>query len=320
MNAERVCVLQCVGSGACGFAAWALWDGRGSESAAGRAGLFALVAWGGALALAALAALCGAIRGSAAMLAAAFALLALTGVAEAAAVWWGAAHRPQLERALRDNLEHTVRREYGLVHSRTQLLDVIQQGVSIGIAEPKITSQQSERNGEPWFSSAGMLRRGRSARLAALGVGARRDRRAGRGRARVGRAGPVGGRAGRLLLRAGVVLHAGGRSVRGGAARGDGRRRRERAARRGLRRAGAGGAGAVGTRAAGAGRGAAGGARAGTAAGAGAVAARPPAPLLQSLGTQWNEADVERSSRSFRDLLIIISTKNSARGYAVPDD
>ncbi|CAB3254212.1 unnamed protein product [Arctia plantaginis] len=128
-------IFLCVGSGVCGFAAWALWDGRGSESAAGRAGLCALAAWGGALALGALAALCGSMRDSAAMLAAAFALLALTGVAEAAAVWWGAAHRPQLERALRDSLEHTVRREYGLVNSRTQLLDVIQQGLECCGAE-----------------------------------------------------------------------------------------------------------------------------------------------------------------------------------------
>ncbi|XP_075975489.1 leukocyte antigen CD37-like [Anticarsia gemmatalis] len=128
-------IFLCVGSGACGFAAWALWDGRGSESAAGRAGLCALAAWGGALALGALAALAGSLRGSAALLAAAFALLALTAVAEAAAVWWGAAHRPQLQRALRDSLDHTVRHEYGVVHSRTQLLDVIQHGLECCGAE-----------------------------------------------------------------------------------------------------------------------------------------------------------------------------------------
>lgn len=124
-------VLQCVGSTACGFAGWALWDGRGNESAAARAGLLALAAWGGALALGALAALCGAARSSAPLLAAAFSLLALTAVAEAAAAWWGAAHRPQLRRALLDALDHTVRHEYGVLHTRTQLLDVIQQGVSL---------------------------------------------------------------------------------------------------------------------------------------------------------------------------------------------
>lgn len=122
-------LLQCVGSTACGFAGWALWDGRGNESAAARAGLLALAAWGGALALGALAALCGAARGSAPLLAAAFSLLALTAVGEAAAAWWGAAHGPQLRRALLDALDHTVRHEYGVLHTRTQLLDVIQQGV-----------------------------------------------------------------------------------------------------------------------------------------------------------------------------------------------
>uniref|UniRef100_A0A2H1WU41 SFRICE_034173 n=1 Tax=Spodoptera frugiperda TaxID=7108 RepID=A0A2H1WU41_SPOFR len=120
--------LQCVGSSACGFAAWALWDGRGNESGAARAGLLAVAAWGAALALGALAALCGAARSSAPLLAAAFSLLALTGVAEAAAAWWGAAHRPELRRALHEALEHTVRHEYGVLPSRTQLLDVIQQG------------------------------------------------------------------------------------------------------------------------------------------------------------------------------------------------
>ncbi|CAB3254325.1 unnamed protein product [Arctia plantaginis] len=39
------------------------------------------------------------------------------------------------ERALRDSLEHTVLREYGLVNSRTQLLDVIQQGLECCGAE-----------------------------------------------------------------------------------------------------------------------------------------------------------------------------------------
>lgn len=125
--------MQCLGSGACGFAAWALWDGHGNEGAAARAGLLAVAAWGGALALGALAALAGAARGSAPLLAAAFSLLALTAVAEAAAGWWGAAHRPQLRRALLDSLDHTVRHEYGVLHTRTQLLDVIQQGVGCKI-------------------------------------------------------------------------------------------------------------------------------------------------------------------------------------------
>lgn len=122
-------IFLCVGSSACGFAAWALWDGRGNESGAARAGLLAVAAWGAALALGALAALCGAARSSAPLLAAAFSLLALTGVAEAAAAWWGAAHRPELRRALHEALEHTVRHEYGVLPSRTQLLDVIQQGL-----------------------------------------------------------------------------------------------------------------------------------------------------------------------------------------------
>lgn len=110
---------------------WALWDGRASEGAAGRAGLAALGAWGGALAVGALLALCGAARGSASLLAGAFALLALSAVAEGAAAWWGAAHLPQLRRALRDRLEHVVRHDYGVVHTRTHMLDAIQQGVSI---------------------------------------------------------------------------------------------------------------------------------------------------------------------------------------------
>ncbi|XP_047025320.1 tetraspanin-11-like [Helicoverpa zea] len=131
-------IFLCVGSCACGFAAWALWDGQGAESPAARAGLLAGAAWGGVLALGALAALCGAARGSAPLLAAAFCLLALTGVAEAAAAWWGAAHRPQLRRALLDALDHTVRHEYGVLPSRTQLLDVIQQGLQCcGSAGPR---------------------------------------------------------------------------------------------------------------------------------------------------------------------------------------
>lgn len=121
---------QLVGGSACGFAAWALYDGRGSESAAGRAGLCALGAWAGVLAAGALAALAGAARGSASLLAAAFALLALSGVAEGAAAWWGAAHVPQLRAALRDELARAVRADYGRVASRTQVLDAIQHGVS----------------------------------------------------------------------------------------------------------------------------------------------------------------------------------------------
>lgn len=123
-------VTQCVGGGACAFAAWALWDGGASEEAAARAGLCALLAWGAALALGALAALAGAARGSGALLAAAVALLALTAVAEAAAAWWGAAHLPQLRVALLQRLERTVRTDYGVLHARTNLIDTIQQGVS----------------------------------------------------------------------------------------------------------------------------------------------------------------------------------------------
>lgn len=128
-------VLQCVGSGACGFAAWALWDGRASENASARAGLCALAAWAAALAGGALLALCGAARGSASLLAAAFALLALTAVAEGAAAWWGAAHLPQLQRALRDRLEVTVKRDYGVLPSRTHVIDAIQQGLQCCGAE-----------------------------------------------------------------------------------------------------------------------------------------------------------------------------------------
>jgi uncharacterized membrane protein len=131
--------LQCVGSGACGFAAWALWEGGAGESQAGRAGLCALAAWGGALALAALAALCGAARHSAALLAAAVALLAVTAAAEAAAAWWGAAHLPQLRAALLQRLERTVRHDYGLLPARTHLVDAIQQGVGIPIRIPRYT-------------------------------------------------------------------------------------------------------------------------------------------------------------------------------------
>ncbi|KAJ0183048.1 hypothetical protein K1T71_001024 [Dendrolimus kikuchii] len=124
-----------VGCAACGFAVWALWDGRASEGSAGRAGLCAVGAWGAALGAGALLALCGAARGSASLLAGAFALLALSAVAEGAAAWWGAAHLPQLRHALRDRLEHVVRYDYGLVQTRTHMLDAIQQGLECCGAE-----------------------------------------------------------------------------------------------------------------------------------------------------------------------------------------
>ncbi|KAL0879836.1 hypothetical protein ABMA27_002376 [Loxostege sticticalis] len=122
-------IFLCVGAGVCGFAAWALWDGGANEAPGARAGLCALLAWAGALTLGALAALAGAVRGSGALLAAAVALLALTAVAEAAAVWWGAAHLPQLRQALLQRLEHTIRTDYGVLHARTQLIDTIQHGL-----------------------------------------------------------------------------------------------------------------------------------------------------------------------------------------------
>lgn len=121
--------MQCVGGGACAFAGWALWDGGAGEEASARAGLLALLAWGGALALGALAALAGAARGSGALLGGAAALLALTAAAEAAAAWWGAAHVPALRDALQRRLERTVRADYGVLPARTQLLDAIQQGL-----------------------------------------------------------------------------------------------------------------------------------------------------------------------------------------------
>ncbi|RVE43663.1 hypothetical protein evm_011703 [Chilo suppressalis] len=130
-------ILLCVGSGACGFAAWALWEGGAAAEAeagvdsvaAGRAGLAALAAWGGALALAALAGVWGAARGSAALLGGAAALLALTAAAEASAAVWGAAHLPRLRAALLQRLHHTVRHDYGVLPARTQLIDAIQQGL-----------------------------------------------------------------------------------------------------------------------------------------------------------------------------------------------
>ncbi|XP_053604942.1 tetraspanin-1-like [Plodia interpunctella] len=128
-------IFLCVGGGACAFAAWALWDGRASENAEGRAGLCALLAWGAVLLLGALAALAGCARGSASLLAAAFALLALSAVAEAAAAWWGAAHLPQLRHALLQRLDHTVRVDYGVLPARTSVIDSIQQGLECCGAE-----------------------------------------------------------------------------------------------------------------------------------------------------------------------------------------
>ncbi|XP_072932397.1 uncharacterized protein [Epargyreus clarus] len=122
-------LFLCVGVGVCAFAGWALWDGRGSETGEGRAGLCALAAWAAVLTMAALAAITGAIRGSASLLAAAFALLALSALAEAAAAWWGAAHLPALRGALAARLRRTVTHEYGRLAARSQLLDAIQHGL-----------------------------------------------------------------------------------------------------------------------------------------------------------------------------------------------
>nr|XP_013189489.1 unnamed protein product [Amyelois transitella] len=128
-------IFLCVGGGATAFAAWALWDGRASESSEGRAGLCALLAWSTVLLLGALAALAGCGRSSSSLLAAAFALLALSAVAEAAAAWWGAAHLPQLQHALLQRLEHTVRVDYGVLPARTSVIDSIQQGLECCGAE-----------------------------------------------------------------------------------------------------------------------------------------------------------------------------------------
>lgn len=51
--------FQVVGLAACAFAGWALWDGRASETGAGRAGLCALAVWAAVLTLGATAALAG---------------------------------------------------------------------------------------------------------------------------------------------------------------------------------------------------------------------------------------------------------------------
>ncbi|GBP47244.1 Tetraspanin-3 [Eumeta japonica] len=121
--------LKCVGVCACVGVAWAAWENAPSESGEARAGLGVVGAWGSALTLGATLALCGGVRGSPGALAAAFALLALTAVAEAAVAWWGAAHVPQLRDALADHFLLTVQRDYGNVHSRTQIVDAIQDGL-----------------------------------------------------------------------------------------------------------------------------------------------------------------------------------------------
>ncbi|XP_032516474.2 tetraspanin-11-like isoform X2 [Danaus plexippus] len=128
-------IFLLVGVGACVFSGWALWDGRGSETSAGRAGLCALVAWAAVLTLGALAALAGAIRGSASLLAGAFALLALSALAEGGAAWWGAAHSAHLTQMLRDRLRHTLTHDYGVLPARTQMLDAIQHGLQCCGAE-----------------------------------------------------------------------------------------------------------------------------------------------------------------------------------------
>ncbi|XP_063362833.1 uncharacterized protein LOC134651663 [Cydia amplana] len=144
-------VFLVIGLAACGLSVWALWEGGASagvggtgagDAAAARAGLCAVAAWGGALALGAIAALWGAARDAPSLLAASFALLALCGVAEAAAACWGAAHLPQLRRALAQRLHHAVRSEYGR-GAATQLLDTIQ-------AELKCCGAESVRD---WQSS-----------------------------------------------------------------------------------------------------------------------------------------------------------------------
>ncbi|XP_045769369.1 tetraspanin-10-like [Maniola jurtina] len=145
-------IFLCVGAGVCAFVSWALWDGRGAEGGAGRAGLCALGLWAVVLTLGAIAALAGAIRGSASLLAAAFALLALSAVAEAAAAWWGAAHQPQLQQALRERLRHSLLHEYGALPARTQALDAIQRGLQCCGVESARDWQQAA-----WARSAGEL-------------------------------------------------------------------------------------------------------------------------------------------------------------------
>ncbi|XP_046977708.1 tetraspanin-11-like [Vanessa cardui] len=141
-----------VGVGVCAFAGWALWDGRASETSAGRAGLCALAVWATVLTLGAVAALAGAVRGSASLLAGAFALLALSAVAEGAAAWWGAAHAPQLKQALRDRLRYTLLHDYGVLPARTQMLDAIQHGLQCCGAESALDWQQAG-----WAQAQGAL-------------------------------------------------------------------------------------------------------------------------------------------------------------------
>ncbi|KPJ10103.1 Tetraspanin-1 [Papilio machaon] len=119
-------IFLVVGLGACAFSGWALWEGAGGVGA-GKAGLSCVAVWGAVLALGAVGTLrgvCGA--GHAAALRGGLALLALACAAEAAAAAWGAAHAPQLRQALRDRLRDTITHDYGLVHSHTHMLDVIQ--------------------------------------------------------------------------------------------------------------------------------------------------------------------------------------------------
>ncbi|CAK1541959.1 unnamed protein product [Leptosia nina] len=142
-------IFLCLGCGVCAFAGWALWDGRASETGSGRAGLCAVAIWGAILTLGAITALAGAVRGSASLLAACFALLALSAVAEGAAAWWGAAHLPRLRVALSDRLHHTVTRDYGLLPARTHIIDAIQTGLECcGATGSRDWQQSAWANGE----------------------------------------------------------------------------------------------------------------------------------------------------------------------------
>ncbi|CAH2046648.1 unnamed protein product, partial [Iphiclides podalirius] len=143
-------IFLLVGLGACSFAGWALWEGAGGGGA-GRAGLSCVAAWGAVLALGAAGTLRGVGgeggAGSVCALRVGLALLALACAAEAAAAAWGAAHAPQLRHALRDRLRDTVAHDYGLVHSRTHMLDAIQHGLSLSILSEE--TQSSDVRG--WF-------------------------------------------------------------------------------------------------------------------------------------------------------------------------
>ncbi|KAL4709717.1 hypothetical protein ACJJTC_005520 [Scirpophaga incertulas] len=144
--------FQCAGSGACGFAAWALWEGAADAgSAEARAGLGALAAWGLALAVGALAALAGAARGGRARaLGVGGALLGGCAAAAAAAALWGRAHAPRLRAQLQRRLEATVRHDYGTLPSHTHLLDAIQQGLECCGAK-----DMSDWQGSDWERAAG---------------------------------------------------------------------------------------------------------------------------------------------------------------------